>query len=572
MVDLEGLKLIEIRPSVATIREQFHNALSVPMERLDSVWDEYQAFEQVVANAMSVMAQSIPVFPGMPPPPAALASIQATKMLSEFSNRWIQSKQGLKEVTRLYSSLNLYFAPIPLDATTAGALQSNILSWRRVIAFEKTNPFKLNYKRFVSRIEFVHKQCLMSNVYVAEFWFEIFIWKLVSEGHKSALELLLNAVNNYLVNDCMIRMVVAIVYEEMGEKDEANEFILKSLEYYSVVQKPVPSLLMHYIRFCIRSHGVIHGRNAFLRAVREQSIHVNHDVILAFSRLEMYALQNPKGAFKILDIGRVVYQDPQVFDRMEIQMRAETLGESPKQLVDLEFDWLLCPTRILDLEPSLAEKCIDYSGLGVTQTIEKSEMIDIDISGEEGKDIGGVRRPELTRMQSYKPSMDYDEDTGIIQGDKFNKASFIPSSLKALLVVLPHCEGSIPATDTVLKALQIIDLPAIPITSLKRFDEDANLEQIRREKETSAASGATINAGSNLKRLINDGKQDLDDVIIKSDYFDDDREQREFLSALAANIHRERVNYKRYKLQSINAAAMASFTQQSRPSTTPAVI
>jgi hypothetical protein len=36
------------------------------------------------------------------------------------------------------------------------------------------------------------------------------------------------------------------------------------------------------------------------------------------------------------------------------------------------------------------------------------------------------------------------------------------------------------------------------------------------------------------------------------------KDQREFLSALAANIHRERINYKRHRLSAINAAAIAS--------------
>jgi len=569
MVDIEGLKMIEARPTVASIREQFHTALAVPMERLDAVWDEYQAFEQVVANAMTIMAQSIPVFPGMPPPPAALASIQATKMLSEYSNRWIQSKQGLKEVTRLYSPLNLYFAPIPLDANTAQALQANILSWRRVIAFEKTNPFKLNFKRFLSRIEFVHKQCLMSNVYVAEFWFEKFIWKLVSEGPHEALEVLLSAVENYLVNDCLLRVVIAIIYEEIGERAAANEFISSSLEHFSHSVRAVPSLLMHHIRFNMRSFGVIHGRNIFLKAIRENSIHVNDEVFIAVARLETYALKNPQGGFKILQVGRSKSGAPEIYDRLTEKLGTDLTGSHLNRAIDADVNWMKQPIRILELVGVEAESAIDYRNLSAvsTQVSERTDLVDIDISGEDGKDNGGIHRPETTRMHSYKPSMDYDEEAGTSHGDKLNKTAIIPSSLKALLGVLPHCEGSFPETDTVLKALQIVDLPAIPITSLKRFDEDASLEQIRREKELQQIGGTSSGTGSNLKRLINDSKNDDDDVIIKSDLFDDEREQREFLSALAANIHRERINYKRHKLQSINAAAVASVTQQPRPTT-----
>ena len=555
MIDIEGLKLVTERPSIASIRDVFQNALSVPMERIDALWDEYQAFEQVVASAMNTMAQSIPVFPGMPPPPAALASIQATKMLSEYSNRWIQSKQGLREVSRLYSAVNLYFAPIPLDATTVGTLQGNVLKWREIINHEKSNPLKLNFKRFSSRMEFVLKQCLMVNVYVSEFWYELFIWKLSCCGFEEAIEVLQTAVSEYLTNDATLRIVLALVYEETGRISTSKEYLEESLEYFDSAGVSVPALLMHFIRFSIRCLGAVHARRAFLDALRTGSRHMSPSVILAFARLEWLSLKNATGALRVLHLTESMYAGDSVFHKGAEILRsrialASQKKERPAKVSNISMGW-----SERDISDVHGEVVKGFMTSLRHDAHENREMIEVDISEDDGRDTGGVQRPEVTRMQSYKPGIDFEEGPIESSKGKSNSKSALPSSLRALVSVLPTCDGHVPDTDTVLRALQVMRLPAIAIGSLKRFEEDIQIESLRREKEA-AGGTASIPEGESLKRLI--GEEKNDDLFIKSDLLDDEKDQREFLSALAANIHRERINYKRYKLHSINAAAVAS--------------
>jgi hypothetical protein len=550
MVETECLKLINDRPTVASIRDIFQTALSVPMERIDALWDEYQAFEQVVATAMNTMAQSIPVFPGMPPPPAALASIQATKMLSEYSNRWIQSKQGLREISRLYSAVNLYLAPIPLDTTTVATLQQNIIKWRDIIKHEKGNPLKLNFKRFSSRMNFVLKQCLMVNVYVSEFWYESFIWELFCNGFEAALGVLQTATSEYLTRDCTLRIVLALVYEEMGETDQAFAHLTESISFFSSISNPVPSLFMHFIRFCVRRMGAVRGRSLFLEALREQSIHLSPSLCLAFARLEWMTLQNPRGAREVLDLAANLYPN-----NIEFQVASAKLGTDLRLAIDHSTSTPTGePPNVMDHSFADAHGYILQGFMTSLRTdaIDTGDMVELDATEDEEKTIGGVRRPELSRMQPYKPGMDFDE--GPVDMAKNKSKSSFPSSLRALLTVLPVCEGHVPDTDTTLRALQVMRLPAIAIASLKRFEEDIHMENLRREKDV--VGSAVVQDGENLKRLIGDEKNE--DMFIKADLMDDEKDNRDFLSALAANIHRERINYKRHKLSAINAAAVAS--------------
>ena len=520
-----GISEIAIKPTVALIREVFQNALSVPMERIDAIWDDYQAFEQVVASALGAMAAAIPVMPGMPSPPQAQAAMQAAKLLAEFSNRWILSKQGLKQISRIYTSVNLYFAPIPLERASAELVKANILAWRRVLSYEKSNPFKLNAGRFHTRMVFVFRQCLMSNCFVSEFWLEYFTWSLATRGFQEGVSILEKAVYQFLANDVLLRLVIAYVYEETEDMDEADKVFRDALAHFTSINRPVPSLLLQYIRFKGRCGSTTHARTAFLDALTTNSIHINEEVCIAFGLLELRVFANPVAAVRVLKMTLAKYEH-------DASAKAAVEAALNELLVDLgEKSRTERVGGILECEFAEAQERFKSLGKGREET---EGAIEID---DETYTAGGMRRPDTTRMQPFKQAMEYEEG-----GDSI-KIGSIAKSLKTLLQILPRCGSeTVPETDNVLKALQKLELPAISVATYKRLDEDPLIVQMRREREEAGKSMA------NLKRLQMDDEKKDDDVIIKSDLADEDRAQREFLTALASNIHRERVYYKRHKL------------------------
>ena len=552
MIHPEAIGTILAKPTVAYIRELFQNALSVPMDKLDVIWDDYQAFEQVVANAMGAMAAAIPTMPGVPTPPQAMASIQATKLLAEFSTRWILSKQGLKEISRIYSCVNLYFAPIPLDISSVEILKANILAWRGVLEYEKSNPLKLNFKRFESRMIFVFKQCLMSNCYVSEFWLEFFVWSLATRAESlggSCVELLETAITKYLPNDVLIRLVIAYVYEETMEYEKASNFFAESLEYFAKKNVITPSLLMHYIRFKARCFSAIHARTLFLTSM--SSVHFTADVAIGFANLELRMFANATAAMHVLESAKTKFHP----DNSQIEAaiadlswdtgrQSAVVSETTKYTAEKR---LMEVPNILGVDFAKAQKCLKFRNMLPTEkvparVVENDDVIEL-VTEDSSLD-GGLKRPDPARMQPFRQTaMDYEE------GGRVEKLT-IPKSLKVLLQVLPTCGSeTVPETDSILKVLQTVRLPPISVSTFRRLDEDPQLDQLRREREESSG---VLKAGVNLKRLINmEEKGGQDDVIIKSDMFDEDKANRDFLSALASNIHRERVYYKRHKLVAI---------------------
>jgi hypothetical protein len=542
VLDVEALKIILDnasipKPSISSIRDVFHSALSVPMEKLDTVYDEYQSFEQVVATALVAMAQNAPTIGGMPPP-QMMAGVQASKYLSEYSTRWIQSKNGLKEIQRVYADVNFYFAPIPLSSQAAQTVQGNILAWRRVLKFEKTNPFKLSYKKFKARLNHVFSLCMMSNVYVSEFWIDKVVWLLADAGIEPALVVLETAIKEYLAHDVLLRLVKAYLLEESGQIGKALEWYTESLAHYSAVKKPVPSLLMHQVRFACRSISTIHARNIFLQHVAAKSIHIQDwKIFAAFAKLELYTMKNPPGALKVLQFARNFFPEKAKENLEAVVAEIESFCGERKPIQHP-------PVLSLGLEE--AKNLLRFGNIGFENEVVADDQEVVDL--EESNDVeGGIKRPDPARMMAYKPGMESnEEERGTSNSIEGVLNRLITHPLKSLSKLLPDCtSSSVPDTDIVLKTLQTIVLPEVSIGGLRqRLEEDPAIEQLRREREEVKGQQA------NLKRLLvaGDEKRDDDDVIIKSDLLDEEREQREFLSALASNIHRERVYYKRHKI------------------------
>jgi hypothetical protein len=529
-VDVEGLKIIQYRPSITSIREMFQAALFVPMDRIDTIWDDYQAFEQIVANTMVSMAQNLPTIGGMPPP-AMLAGVQASKLLTEYSTRWGQSKQGLKELERIYAAVNAYFAPLPLDTSSAETVKSNIFAWRRVLEFEKSNHFKLPYHRFRARMEWVQNQCLLSNVYVSEFWVEKCVWTLTHEGMVQGIMVLESAIREYLAHDVLLRLVLACLHEESGEVSKAQAVFVDSLSHFTTAKKPVPSLLMHYVRFAARCLSKVHARTIFLDHFASGSIHVDARVVCAFAKLELRCFNSAENAQRVLELGKARFSKNGEAMAAFVKTEKELSGNQHESfLVRIDGDSLIAKSM------NLVTEAIVQSALMTPSTDINEEVLDV---SEEERNFAGIRRPELSKMMSFRPGMD-----GPDMGPGMeNPGGVGKSSLLALIELLPKVTRStVVDTDVVLSRLQRAELPPVTIGG-KRFDEDPQVESMRRQREEKAAAAA-------LKRLLaaNEAK-DSEDVIIKSDlYLDEESEQREFLSALASNIHRERMNYKRLKL------------------------
>jgi hypothetical protein len=526
LLDVEGLKLIQTvqKPTINSIREIFHSALFVPMERIDAVWDEYQAFEQVIANSMVAMAQSMPTIGGQPPP-AMLAGVQASKLLTEYSTRWGQSKQGLKELERIYANVNAYFAPLPLDSASAETVRPNIVAWRRVIAFEKSNPFKLPYTRFRARMDWVLNQSLLSNVYVSEFWIEKALWCLYHDGPVAALSVLESVTREYLAHDVLLRLVIACLYEERGEVSKAQSVYVESLSHFTSFKKPAPALLMHYIRFSARCLSKVHARAILLDQFSHNSIHIDARVMCAFAKLELRCFNSSENARKIIELA------------IEKFGRNESIDSTLNEINGTQKEYYGLASSLGDAlvsSPFVAETVLQNELLSLVANSNIDEDMIVDVSGEE-RDSGGVRRPELSKMMSFRPGVD--ETASTAAGSAM---AAVPKQLLALVELLPRItKSTVPDTDVVLGRIQRIVLPPVAIS--RRLEDDGQMETMRRQREEKRLLAASAEIA---KKGPEDG-----DVVIKSDLFlEEERDQRQFLSALANNIHRERVYYKRHKL------------------------
>ena len=573
LVDEYSLEGVSITPDLTFIRQVYHSALSSPIDRLDLIWDEYQSFEQTVGAAITTQT-----------------AISA-KFLTMYSARYLKSKQVYKELGKLHASVNLYVIPLPLTKETAIRMRPQIVAWRQVIKYEQANHAGLSNDILRRRVSLVFSQCLMGNCYVAEFWYEQFLW-LFSEGLKEeALATLQKAIEDYIPSDVFLRLVLTTAHEEEGSIAEAEKAFTDLLHYFA--DRGGSALgFIHYFRFIARNHGETACRKFFLDHFINRSHHCTWLAIKAFARFERYAFSNAVASEKLLRValGRLRAEDDgyQQLGGALVDLVTDLRGDAEglrRELGILSTDYAgklrLTPMPPLSEIKSLTQfqnllkfrhlipPLSDAKKAAVNVEDEFAvEAIDLEgdvlfLDGAEEQAIG-VRRPILSKLQIFKPQIDQDSATDTLTTDALDE---LPASLKALLTLLPPKEtvaAAVPVADAVVKILRTLELPSISADKFKEMSEDPLLARLR-QKEGRTREGAADSQRKtlNLKRLLltkdeeknvpadvaAEEDEDEAEVRVKRDAADEaDGEGKDFLSALVTNIHRERVQYKRHRL------------------------
>ena len=572
LIDEYSLEGVSMQPDLSFIRQVYHSALSSPIDRLDLIWDEYQSFEQTVGAAITTQTAT------------------SAKFLTLYSARYLKSKQVYKELGKLHASVNLYVIPLPLNKETALRMRPQIIAWRQVIKYEQANHAGLSTDILRRRVTLVFNQCLMGNCYIAEFWYEQFLW-LFTQGLKDeAVAALHRAIEDYLPSDVFLRLVLTTALEEEGHVADAEKAYKDLLDFFA--ERGGCSLgFVHYFRFIARNHGETVCRKFFLDHFISRSTHCQWLAIKAFSRFERYAFSNPTASEKLLRVALArLRPDDDGYQQLGgalVDLVTDLRGDSDELRKELgitstDYDGVirLTPMPPLSEIKSLVQfqQLLTFRHLVPPLSDTKKSAVNLDddmaveaidlegdvlfIDGAEEQAVG-IRRPILSKLQLFKPQVDQDATTDVLSSDALED---VPVSLRALLTLLPPKDAvmaAVPIADAVVKILRNMELPSIAVDKFKEMADDPLLARLR-QKDGRTREGAVDAQRKtlNLKRLLLTkdeekvapeaaGEEDEEDaeVRVKRDATDDaDPEGKEFLSAMITNIHRERVQYKRHRL------------------------
>ncbi|EGO01439.1 hypothetical protein SERLA73DRAFT_166004 [Serpula lacrymans var. lacrymans S7.3] len=154
----------EEQQKMDALRKVYHRAVQIPLENVEKLWSELEAFEN------------------------NLNKITAKKFMSDLSPSYMQARTVLRQLQRHLGPLfpppppsgssrpPLYLPPKP---TFNAAERALVGSWKAYLKWEESNPLELEEKdkqTQVTRIQSVYRKAVIRMRYYGEIWYMAFVW------------------------------------------------------------------------------------------------------------------------------------------------------------------------------------------------------------------------------------------------------------------------------------------------------------------------------------------------------------------------------------------------------------
>ena len=304
----EYIELLRVLPGIEQnvrtemIRKVYSRALAIPLDNLETLWSQYDVFEQTVnrATAKKMIADRS----------AAYMTARAhIKSLQELS---------LEGVDRDALSLPEVHSDDRSDARAAG--------WLRWILWEQSNPLQLDKTQQSVRVMYAFKKTLMVLRHRPEIWLCMASYCGEVGGEESVITNILKQAIEY--NPASLSLALALaeryevdgksatearnVYEQLLSVLEAKccpEMMGDELNHLTGKMKCLADRLnlayVQFMAFCRRTEGVPAARAVFTRARKHHL--VGPQVYSASAQMEFYARKDASVAVKIFELGMAKY-------------------------------------------------------------------------------------------------------------------------------------------------------------------------------------------------------------------------------------------------------------------------
>uniref|UniRef100_A0A803MY13 Suppressor of forked domain-containing protein n=1 Tax=Chenopodium quinoa TaxID=63459 RepID=A0A803MY13_CHEQI len=378
------------------------------------------------------------------------------------------------------------------------------MTWKKLLAFEKGNPQRIDSVSSNKRFVFAYEQCLMYLYHYPDIWYDYASWHAKSGSVDSAIKVYQRALKA-LPGSEMLKYAYAELEESRGAVQPAKKI------YESLLGDGVnATALSHiqFIRFLRRSEGVEAARKYFLDA--RKSPKCTYHVYVAYAMMSFCLDKDPKVAHNIFEAGlkRFMHEPGYILENIRALFERALNSLPPEESVEVEQRrkealWRTSDDGGVAQEGSLQEVISRYSfmdlwpcsskdldnlarqawlTMNMNRKAEKSNVPNGGTTTGEEKSTSGVTPmldqsskviyPDITQMMIYEPGQKQGSTTPpseIIGGlptvsttmstfDGILKAA--PPALVAFIANLPAIEGPAPDVDFVLS----ICLQSNPVT------------------------------------------------------------------------------------------------------------
>uniref|UniRef100_A0A8R1DTG2 Suf domain-containing protein n=1 Tax=Caenorhabditis japonica TaxID=281687 RepID=A0A8R1DTG2_CAEJA len=282
---------------ISAVRKIYARALANPMHNLDSIWNDYCAYEKAINMTL------------------------AEKLIAERGKEYQNARRVEKELQNRTRGLNRQAVSVPPKGTATEMKQVEL--WKKLIAWEKTNPLQTEeYGQFARRVIFTYEQALLALGYYPDIWYEAAMFlqeashtldekgdvKLAQVLQKETISIYERAIKGLMKESKLLYFAYADFQEEHKKYDEVKSIYDRLL----AIEHINPTLTyIQLMRFVRRTEGPNNVRLTFKKARDDKR--TGHQVYVAAAFIEYQCMKDPDVAQKVFGLGLKKYESEPEF-------------------------------------------------------------------------------------------------------------------------------------------------------------------------------------------------------------------------------------------------------------------
>ncbi|XP_021592006.1 cleavage stimulation factor subunit 77 isoform X4 [Manihot esculenta] len=298
---LPALNAQEESQRMTAVRKVYQKAIVTPTHHVEQLWKDYENFENSVSRQL------------------------AKGLLSEYQPKYNSARAVYRERKKYVDEIDWNMLAVPPTGSYKEELQW--MAWKRLLAFEKGNPQRIDSVSSNKRIVFTYEQCLMYLYHYPDIWYDYATWHAKSGSIDAAIKVFQRALKA-LPDSEMLKYAYAELEESRGAILVWNfhiflffppsisviDFLVldQSISLMQPAKKIYESLLgdgvnttalahIQFIRFLRRNEGVEAARKYFLDA--RKSPNCTYHVYVAYALMAFCLDKDPKTAHKVFEAG-----------------------------------------------------------------------------------------------------------------------------------------------------------------------------------------------------------------------------------------------------------------------------
>ncbi|XP_015698786.1 cleavage stimulation factor subunit 77 isoform X2 [Oryza brachyantha] len=256
---------------MTTVRKVYQKAILVPTNHVEQLWKDYENFENSVSRTL------------------------AKGLLSEYQPKFNSAKAVYRERKKYIDDIDWNMLAVPPIGSYKEEQQC--MAWKRLLAFEKGNPQRIDATTANRRVTFTYEQCLMYLYHHPDIWYDYATWHAKNGSMDSAIKIFQRAVKA-LPDSEVLKYAFAELEESRGAIQPAKAI------YDSLIAENVgKTSLAHiqYIRFLRRTEGIEAARKYFLDARKLPSC--TYHVYVAYATMAFCLDKDAKVAQSVFEAG-----------------------------------------------------------------------------------------------------------------------------------------------------------------------------------------------------------------------------------------------------------------------------